>query len=109
MSLRSTSDAAARPGGLVAGRRELWAGVDHANLMSIELLASILTWTAIGWVVDRALGTAPWFIVIGGLVGNFAGLYLVWLRSQRMDAADAAAAASAAASAPAERGGVDAA
>jgi F0F1-type ATP synthase assembly protein I len=90
MSLRLDSDAAARPEGLVSGRRELLSGVDHANIMSIELLAAILTWTAIGWLVDRALGTAPWFIVIGGLVGNFAGLYLIWLRSQRMDAADAA-------------------
>jgi F0F1-type ATP synthase assembly protein I len=90
MSLRLDSDAAARPGGLASARRELWSGVDHANIMSIELLAAILTWTAIGWFVDRALGTAPWFIVIGGLVGNFAGLYLIWLRSQRMDAADAA-------------------
>jgi F0F1-type ATP synthase assembly protein I len=93
MSLRLDSDAAARPGGLASGRRELWSGVDHANIMSIELLAAILTWTAIGWFVDRALGTAPWFIVIGGLVGNFAGLYLIWLRSNRMEAADAAAAA----------------
>lgn len=106
MSLRLDSDAAARPGGLVRGRRELWSGVDHANLMSIELLAAILTWTAIGWAVDRALGTGPWFIVIGGLIGNFAGLYLVWLRSNRMqereDAADALVAA-------AERGGTGAA
>jgi F0F1-type ATP synthase assembly protein I len=85
MSLQLDSDAAARPDGLGAGRRELWKGVDHANLMSIELLAAILTWTAIGWFVDRALGTTPWFIVIGGLIGNFAGLYLVWLRSSRME------------------------
>jgi F0F1-type ATP synthase assembly protein I len=106
MSLRLDADAAARPGGLVRGRRELWSGVDHANLMSIELLAAILTWTAIGWAVDRALGTAPWFIVLGGLIGNFAGLYLIWLRSNRMDAADAAAQTAAA---DAERGGVGAA
>jgi F0F1-type ATP synthase assembly protein I len=104
MSLRLDADAAARPGGLVRGRRELWAGVDHANIMSMELLAAILTWTAIGWAVDRALGTAPWFIVIGGLIGNFAGLYLIWLRSNRIDAKEAAEAAAAA-----ERGGVGAA
>jgi ATP synthase protein I len=90
MSLRSTADAAARPDGPASGRRELWAGVDHANLMSVELLAAILTWTGLGWLVDRALGTAPWFIVIGGLVGNAAGLYLVWLRSGRMEGGDRA-------------------
>jgi ATP synthase protein I len=85
MSLRLDSDAATRPAGLVGGRRELWTGMDHASIMSVELLASILTWTGLGWLADRALGTAPWFIVIGGLIGNAAGLYLVWLRSGRME------------------------
>jgi ATP synthase protein I len=59
--------------------------MDHASIMSVELLAAILTWTGLGWLADRALGTAPWFIVIGGLVGNAAGLYLIWLRSGRME------------------------
>jgi ATP synthase protein I len=91
MSLRLDTDAAARPQGSVRGRRELWAGVDHSSIMSMELLAAILTWTAIGWALDRWLGTTPWLLVAGGLVGNAAGLYLVYLRGQRMDRADAAA------------------
>jgi ATP synthase protein I len=95
MSLQLDHDAAARPGGPAGGRRELWQGVDHANLMSVELLASILTWTGLGWLADRALGTAPWFIVIGGLIGNAAGLYLVWLRSGRMEGGSRAPVASA--------------
>jgi F0F1-type ATP synthase assembly protein I len=106
MSLRLDSDAAARPDGLVSGRRELWAGVDHASVMSMELLASILTWTAIGWALDRWLGTGPWLIVLGGLIGNAAGLYLVWLRSDRIQRADdARVAAEAAAHLERERAG----
>lgn len=51
--------------------------------MSVELIAAILTWTGIGWLVDEWLGTMPWFLVGGALLGNAAGLYLIWLRSGR--------------------------
>jgi len=53
--------------------------------MGTELIAAILTWSAVGWVVDQWLGTRPWFLVSGALIGNAAGLYLVWLRSGRME------------------------
>lgn len=56
--------------------------------MGVELLAAILTWSGIGMLLDRAWGTAPWFLAIGALIGNFAGLYLVYLRSARMNAAE---------------------
>lgn len=71
------------------GRGGAMRGVDHANIMSMELLAAILTWTGIGWYLDRVLGTGPWLVAIGALVGNAAGLYLIYLRAQRMDAEDA--------------------
>ncbi len=58
--------------------------------MGVELIAAILTWTAIGWFADRALGTQPWLLVIGALIGNAAGLYLIWLRSERQVAAERA-------------------
>ena len=66
-------------------RRGSWKAVDEANVMSVELISAILVWAGIGWLVDRWLGTPPWFLVIGGLIGNFAGLYLVWLRGERMN------------------------
>ena len=69
-------------------RRSL-RGVDHANVMSVELIASVLLWAGLGWLADRWLGTPPWFLVIGGLIGNFAGLYLVYLRGERMNAEEA--------------------
>ena len=64
----------------------MWNGLDQASLMSVELISAILTWTAIGWLVDRWLGSGPWVMVAGALVGNFAGLYLIWLRSGRAQA-----------------------
>lgn len=58
--------------------------------MGVELIAGTLTWAGIGWLLDRWLGTGPWLLAIGALVGNAAGLYLIWLRGGRMDRAEAA-------------------
>lgn len=74
----------------VVHRRSAWRGVDESNVMGVELLAATLTWAGIGWLLDRWLGTGPWLLGVGALVGNAAGLYLVWLRSGRMDRAEAA-------------------
>lgn len=81
-------EAAAAVSSTGAGR-ELWRGVDHANVMSVELMVAVAMWTAIGWQIDRWLGTAPWFLATGAILGNFAGLYLVYLRGQRMLDAEA--------------------
>ncbi len=84
----STTTSPARPTTVASDRRGLWTGVDQASVMGVELIAAILTWTGIGYLVDRSLGTGPWFLAVGALIGNAAGLYLVWLRSARMAAAD---------------------
>lgn len=70
----------------------MWRGLDHAHMMQLELIVAVGLWGGVGWLVDRTLGSAPWGTVVGALVGYAAGLYLVWLRSQRMDAEDAAGA-----------------
>lgn len=49
--------------------------------MSLELLSGILIWGGAGWLLDRWLGTPPWFLAFGVMLGFAAGLYLVWLRS----------------------------
>ena len=49
--------------------------------MSVELIAAILLWGGVGWLIDRWLGTAPWVMVAGFLIGNAAGIYLVWIRA----------------------------
>lgn len=41
--------------------------------MGIELLAGIATGTGLGWAIDWAAGTAPWFLIIGLLLGAAAG------------------------------------
>lgn len=56
-------------------------GVDHFNVMSLELLSGILVWAGAGWLLDRWLGTAHWFFGFGVMLGFAAGLYLIWLRT----------------------------
>ncbi|MFO7960003.1 MAG: AtpZ/AtpI family protein [Nitriliruptoraceae bacterium] len=68
----------------------LWRGLDHAHMMQVELIAALLIWGGAGWLVDRWLDSGPWLTVLGALVGYAAGFYLIWIRSQRMDAEDAA-------------------
>lgn len=48
----------------------------------MELMAGILTWMGLGWLGDQWLGTMPWLMVAGALIGNAAGLYLIWVRSR---------------------------
>lgn len=79
-----TTDSASGTHALRSSRRGLWTGVDQASTMGMELVAGILVWAGIGYLVDRWLGTGPWLLALGALVGNAAGLYLVWLHSARM-------------------------
>ena len=76
-----------------ARHAELFRGLDHAYMMQTELVAAFLVWGGIGWLLDRALGTRPVLLVLGSLIGYAAGLYLLWIRAQRMDAEERAAAA----------------
>lgn len=66
-----------------ATRRDLWNGLDQSSIMSVEFIAAILVWGGIGFGLDRWLGTRPWLMGIGVLVGFGAGLYLIWLRSSK--------------------------
>lgn len=75
-----------------ADSRQLWAAADSGWVMMVELLTAVFTWGGIGWLFDRWLGTAPWLMVTGFVVGWGAGIYLVWVRSNRAEQARTAAA-----------------
>lgn len=76
------------------GRPKLWADIDHGSIMGAELVVGILVWGGIGFLLDRWLGTSPWLLLIGTFVGFGGGLYLIWVRSARMERADRDARAS---------------
>ncbi|MCC5946839.1 MAG: AtpZ/AtpI family protein [Nitriliruptoraceae bacterium] len=62
--------------------------MDQSSIMAAELVAALVTWAGIGWLLDRWLGTGPWLLIVGTLIGNAAGIYLIYLRSGRMEGFD---------------------
>ncbi|MGI8574251.1 MAG: AtpZ/AtpI family protein [Egibacteraceae bacterium] len=46
-----------------------------------EFLSALLVWGGLGWLADRWLGTEPWLLAFGLVLGNGLGLYLLWLRT----------------------------
>jgi ATP synthase protein I len=65
----------------------VWSGLDNASIMGVELMAGILIWAGVGHLLDRWLGTGPWLLGVGAIVGYAAGLYLVGLRAGKMEGA----------------------
>ena len=60
-------------------------------LMAVELVTATFTWGGIGYLIDRFwLGTYPVFMSIGFVIGFFAGMYLLWLKTSKPAAAHAA-------------------
>jgi ATP synthase protein I len=43
---------------------------------SWQLIGAVGLWTAVGYFLDRKLGTKPWLLVVGSLLGMALGFYL---------------------------------
>ena len=46
-----------------------------AYAAAISLFAAVLGGLIIGWLLDRWLGTWPWLLVLGLVLGSVAGFY----------------------------------
>ena len=56
-------------------RDPFFAGLGQAVRMGTELLASLIVGGGLGWVVDTyLLGTTPWGMVVGLILGVAAGI-----------------------------------
>ena len=49
------------------------SGIAYAAAFS--LFASVVSGLIIGWLLDRWLGTKPWLLITGLLLGSVAGFY----------------------------------
>jgi ATP synthase protein I len=49
------------------------SGIAYAA--ALTLFASVVTLCGIGWLLDRWLGTKPWLMVAGLVLGAVAGFY----------------------------------
>ena len=56
---------------------------DQANSLGValsagtQLVVSILLWLFVGQWIDNRLGTGPWLMLLGAVVGISSGLYLL--------------------------------
>ena len=46
-----------------------------AYAAALSLFASVVTFLGLGWLLDRWLGTSPWLLVGGVVLGSGLGLY----------------------------------
>jgi ATP synthase protein I len=62
---------------MTAAFQEGWVGAG-------SFLGSILSGTLLGLLLDRWLGTDPWFVVGGIVLGSYTGFLRVWHYSKKM-------------------------
>jgi len=78
----STPASTARPSTAQYGARLMRTSPNQDGwFLAVNLVTATLVWGGIGWLVDRWLGTTPWLMSIGFVVGNACGIYLLWLKT----------------------------
>ncbi len=50
-----------------------------------SFLGSILSGTLLGYLADNWLGTDPWLVIVGILLGSYAGFMNMWRYSAQID------------------------
>ena len=73
-----------RPALAPQGRGD-WSGYGAAWAVTGTLLAGILVWGGIGYLLDRLADTGRLFMAIGMIVGVAGGIYIVYIRYGRND------------------------
>lgn len=63
-------------------RRQMWRELDAGWATTIELVTAVGVWTGIGWLLDRWLGTWPWLLGAGAVLGFGLGTYLAYIRHE---------------------------
>lgn len=53
-------------------------GAGAAMRVGLEMVSATLVGVIIGWLLDRWLGSAPWFLILFLFLGGAAGIYNVW-------------------------------
>lgn len=63
---------------------QVHSAVDQGWMQAGSFLNSVLAGTLLGYVLDLWLGTEPWLVIIGIVLGSYSGFMKIWamIRSQ---------------------------
>ena len=64
-------------------RGDAWSGVGIGWSITATMIAGILVWGGLGYLVDRLVGTTHVFLAIGMVLGAAGSVYLVYWRHGR--------------------------
>ncbi|MFP4634785.1 MAG: AtpZ/AtpI family protein [Nitriliruptoraceae bacterium] len=71
-------------------RKDAWRDLDTGWIVTVELMSAVAVWMGIGWLLDRWIGTEPWLMVAGAVLGFVLGMYLAYKRSTEASSAEEA-------------------
>jgi ATP synthase protein I len=60
-------------------------GLNAGWIQGGNLIGSVLAGWLLGFLVDTWLGTEPWFVVIGILLGSYSGFMRMWHYSKQIE------------------------
>lgn len=65
--------------------KQVHSAVNDGWMQGGSFLSSILAGTLLGYFADKWLGTEPWLVIVGIVVGSYAGFVRVWEYMKTMD------------------------
>jgi len=65
--------------------QQVHSAVNEGWMEGGSFLGSVLAGTLLGYFLDRWLGTDPWLVSIGIIVGAYAGFVQMWGYIKRLD------------------------
>ena len=74
--------------GTAPQRDDGWSGMGVGWGITSTMLAGVLVWGGIGFLVDRLIGGSHVFLAIGMVLGAAGATYIVYLRHGKEDRGD---------------------
>lgn len=68
-----------------SANKQVHSAINDGWMHGGSFLSSILAGTLLGYFADQWLGTEPWLVVSGVILGSYAGFMRMWQFMKRMD------------------------
>jgi ATP synthase protein I len=68
--------------------QQVGRAIDEGWIRGGSFLSSVLAGALLGYLADMWLGTEPWLVVVGIVVGSYSGFMNLWKWSKSVEEAD---------------------